>query len=42
LQTEKPNQSFVSIRRVQPKLPNIKDLVAPFMTEAIDEQILEE
>jgi hypothetical protein len=37
LQVEKPNQSFVSIRRVQPKLPNIKDLIAPFMTEAIDE-----
>ena len=42
LQKPKTNQTFVSIKRVHPKLPNIKDLVTPFMTEAIDEQMLEE
>ena len=42
LQRPKDNQTFVSIKRVPPKLPNIKDLVIPFMTEAIDETMLEE
>jgi hypothetical protein len=42
LQKPKTNQTFVSIKRVHPKLPNIKDMVTPFMTEAIDEKMLEE
>ena len=42
LHAAKTQQTFVSIKRVQPKLPNIKDLVTPFMTEAIDEQMLED
>jgi hypothetical protein len=27
---------------VQPKFPGFKELITPFMTEAIDEQMLEE
>ena len=37
LHTVRPNQTFVSVKRAQPKLPAIKDLVTPFLTEAIDE-----
>ena len=40
LHTVRPNQTFVSVKRAQQKLPNIKELVVPFMTEAIDEENL--
>ena len=33
----RPNQSFVAVKRAQPKLAKVKDLLLPFMTEAIDE-----
>lgn len=29
---------FVSVRRVPPKLPQIKELIMPFMTEVINEE----
>jgi len=37
LHAVRPNQTFVSVKRAQQKLPNFKELVVPFMTEAIDE-----
>jgi len=42
LHTVRPNQTFVSVRKAQPQLPQVKDLILPFMTEAIEEQMLEE
>ena len=33
---------FISIKRCKPKLPSIKDLLVPFMNEAIDEIISNE
>jgi len=32
LHDPRPNNTFVSVKRVKPKLPNIKELVTPFMT----------
>lgn len=42
LHQPKTQQTFVSIKRVGPRLPCIKDLITPFMTEAIDEQLQEQ
>ena len=35
------NQAYVNVKRVPPKLPQIKEIITPFLTEAIDEEINE-
>lgn len=42
LHQAKKDSMFISIKRCKPKLPSIKDLLVPFMNEAIDEIISNE
>ena len=37
LHQEKPSHTFVAVRRGQARLPSVKDLVLPFMTQAIED-----
>ena len=41
LHTQRQGQSFVQVKRNKQKLPALKDMITPFLTEAIQEEMNE-